>query len=92
MSSISLRNVIKRYGTGKTELQVIHGVNAEIAQGETHSDLALTVAMALPWANEDDKAVLNRFLKGSYTERDRFDLQMFAVRTHNKFVGLTPSI
>jgi sn-glycerol 3-phosphate transport system ATP-binding protein len=34
MSSISLRNVFKRYRTGKTELQVIHGVNAEIAQGE----------------------------------------------------------
>ena len=34
MSSISLRNVIKRYRTGKTELQVIHGVNAEIQQGE----------------------------------------------------------
>ncbi len=34
MSSISLRNVVKRYSTGKTELQVIHGVNAEIAQGE----------------------------------------------------------
>ena len=34
MSSISLRNVVKRYTTGKTELQVIHGVNAEIQQGE----------------------------------------------------------
>ena len=34
MSSISLRNVVKRYGTGNSELQVIHGVNAEIAQGE----------------------------------------------------------
>ncbi|WP_291008206.1 sn-glycerol-3-phosphate ABC transporter ATP-binding protein UgpC [Hydrogenophaga sp.] len=34
MSSISLRNIVKRYRTGKTELQVIHGVNAEIAQGE----------------------------------------------------------
>ena len=34
MSSISLRNVVKRYRTGKTELQVIHGVSAEIAQGE----------------------------------------------------------
>ena len=32
MASISLRNVIKRYGSGKTELQVIHGVNAEIKQ------------------------------------------------------------
>jgi len=34
MSSISLRNVVKRYRTGKTELQVIHGVSAEVAQGE----------------------------------------------------------
>ena len=34
MASISLRNVVKRYRTGKTELQVIHGVNAEIAHGE----------------------------------------------------------
>ena len=32
MASISLRNVVKRYGSGKTELQVIHSVNAEIAQ------------------------------------------------------------
>ena len=34
MSSISFRNVIKRYRTGKSELQVIHGVNADIAPGE----------------------------------------------------------
>ena len=34
MASISLRNVVKRYGTGKSELQVIHGVNAEIADRE----------------------------------------------------------
>ncbi len=34
MASISLRNVVKRYRTGKTELQVIHGVSAEIADGE----------------------------------------------------------
>ncbi len=34
MASISLRNVVKRYRTGKTELQVIHGVNAEITDGE----------------------------------------------------------
>jgi len=34
MASISLRNVVKRYRTGKTELQVIHGVNAEVADGE----------------------------------------------------------
>ena len=34
MSSLSFRNVVKRYGTGKQQLQVIHGVNAEIAQGE----------------------------------------------------------
>jgi len=34
MASISLRNVVKRYNTGKSELQVIHGVNAEIADRE----------------------------------------------------------
>ena len=34
MASISLRNVVKRYRTGKTELQVIHGVNAEITDRE----------------------------------------------------------
>jgi sn-glycerol 3-phosphate transport system ATP-binding protein len=34
MASISLKNIIKRYGTGKSATQVIHGVNAEIADGE----------------------------------------------------------
>ena len=34
MASITLKNVVKRYRTGKTELQVIHGVNAEVADGE----------------------------------------------------------
>ena len=34
MAAISLRNVVKRYGRGKTELQVIHGVNAEVEKGE----------------------------------------------------------
>jgi sn-glycerol 3-phosphate transport system ATP-binding protein len=34
MAAISLRNVIKKYGKGKHELQVIHGVNAEIADRE----------------------------------------------------------
>jgi sn-glycerol 3-phosphate transport system ATP-binding protein len=34
MSSIAFRNVVKRYRTGKSELQVIHGVNADIAPGE----------------------------------------------------------
>jgi sn-glycerol 3-phosphate transport system ATP-binding protein len=34
MASISLRNVVKRYGNSKTGLQVIHGVNAEVADGE----------------------------------------------------------
>jgi sn-glycerol 3-phosphate transport system ATP-binding protein len=33
-ATITLRNVIKRYGRGKTALQVIHGVNAAIAAGE----------------------------------------------------------
>ena len=34
MASISLRNVIKRYGHGPNALQVIHGVSADIADGE----------------------------------------------------------
>jgi sn-glycerol 3-phosphate transport system ATP-binding protein len=34
MASIQLKNVIKRYGKGKQELQVIHGVNADIADRE----------------------------------------------------------
>ena len=34
MASISLKNVVKIYGKGKASLQVIHGVNAEIADGE----------------------------------------------------------
>ena len=34
MASISLRNVVKRYGTGPKANPVIHGVSAEIADGE----------------------------------------------------------
>ncbi|HWI83868.1 sn-glycerol-3-phosphate ABC transporter ATP-binding protein UgpC [Ramlibacter sp.] len=34
MASIQLRNVIKRYGKGKHQLQVIHGVDAEIGDRE----------------------------------------------------------
>ncbi len=34
MAAISLRNVIKRYGIGPKANQVIHGVSAEIADGE----------------------------------------------------------
>ena len=34
MAAISFKNVVKKYGAGKTELQVIHGVNAEIADHE----------------------------------------------------------
>lgn len=34
MAAITLKNVIKRYGTGKSANQVIHGVNAEINDGE----------------------------------------------------------
>ncbi|MCY7307041.1 MAG: sn-glycerol-3-phosphate ABC transporter ATP-binding protein UgpC [Rhodoferax sp.] len=34
MATIQLKNVIKRYGVGKTANQVIHGVNAEIRDGE----------------------------------------------------------
>jgi len=34
MAAIQLQHVIKRYGTGKTANQVIHGVDADIADGE----------------------------------------------------------
>ena len=34
MASIQLKNVVKKYGTGKHALQVIHGVNADIADRE----------------------------------------------------------
>jgi sn-glycerol 3-phosphate transport system ATP-binding protein len=34
MASIQLKNVVKKYGKGKQELQVIHGVNADISNGE----------------------------------------------------------
>jgi sn-glycerol 3-phosphate transport system ATP-binding protein len=34
MAGIQLRNIIKRYGRGKHELQVIHGVSAEVSDGE----------------------------------------------------------
>jgi sn-glycerol 3-phosphate transport system ATP-binding protein len=34
MASIQLKNVVKRYGKGKQELQVIHGVSADVADRE----------------------------------------------------------
>src|SRR5881397_1610022 len=34
MASLSIRNVVKRYGRALHETQVIHGVNAEITDGE----------------------------------------------------------
>ena len=34
MASITLKNIIKRYGKGPTANQVIHGVNADIKDGE----------------------------------------------------------
>ena len=34
MASITLKNVVKRYGKGATANQVIHGVNADIKDGE----------------------------------------------------------
>ncbi len=34
MASIQLKNIVKRYGKGKLELQVIHGVSAEVADRE----------------------------------------------------------
>ena len=34
MAAISLKHIVKRYGTGKTAVQVIHDVSAEIGDGE----------------------------------------------------------
>ena len=34
MASIELKNVVKRYGSGKSANQVIHGINAHIQDGE----------------------------------------------------------
>jgi sn-glycerol 3-phosphate transport system ATP-binding protein len=34
MASISLKNIVKRYGKGKHELEVIHGINAEVCDRE----------------------------------------------------------
>jgi sn-glycerol 3-phosphate transport system ATP-binding protein len=34
MASIQLKNVVKSYGAGKNQLQVIHGVNADVADRE----------------------------------------------------------
>ncbi|MDP2677989.1 MAG: sn-glycerol-3-phosphate ABC transporter ATP-binding protein UgpC [Rhodoferax sp.] len=34
MASITLKNIIKRYGHGKATTQVIHGINADIRHGE----------------------------------------------------------
>lgn len=34
MAAISLKNIVKRYGSGKSVVPVIHGVNAEIRDGE----------------------------------------------------------
>ena len=34
MASISLNNIVKRYGTGKTAVPVIHRINVEIKDGE----------------------------------------------------------
>ncbi len=34
MAAISFKNIIKRYGTGKASIEIIHGVSAEIQSGE----------------------------------------------------------
>ena len=34
MAALSLRRVVKRYGQGAQALQVIHGVDAEVGDGE----------------------------------------------------------
>jgi sn-glycerol 3-phosphate transport system ATP-binding protein len=34
MAALSFRNIVKRYGQGKSAVQVIHGVSAEVEKGE----------------------------------------------------------
>jgi len=34
MASISFKNITKRYGTGKTAVQILHGIDAEITDHE----------------------------------------------------------
>ena len=34
MASISLRKLVKRYGTGAAAVQVINGIDAEVSDGE----------------------------------------------------------
>jgi sn-glycerol 3-phosphate transport system ATP-binding protein len=34
MTALSFRKVVKRYGTGRAELQVIHGIDADVQAGE----------------------------------------------------------
>ncbi len=34
MASISFKNITKRYGTGKTDVQILHGIDAEITDHE----------------------------------------------------------
>ena len=34
MAGIQFKDVIKRYGRGKHELQVIHGITAQVGDGE----------------------------------------------------------
>jgi hypothetical protein len=57
---------------------------SDIAGGVTWSEIALTVAQALPWANAEDKAMLLRWIKGREISTDRIALQVFAVLTHNQ--------
>lgn len=58
------------------------------ANGESYYGNALYVALDLPWATANDKAMLHRYLHGSELKTDRHRLQDFAILT--RFNGEMP--
>jgi hypothetical protein len=58
------------------------------ANGDSYYGNALYVALDLPWATYNDKAMLHRYLHGSELKTDRHRLQDFAILT--RFAGEMP--
>ena len=74
MASITLKNVVKRYGKGPTANQVIHGVNADIKDGEfivivgpsgCGKSTLLRMVAGLEEISEGDISIGNRVVSGS---------------------------
>ena len=61
MASITLKNVVKKYHQGKQSLQVIHGVNADIAHGEF---------VVIVGPSGCGKSTLLRLISGDYELRE----------------------